>query len=65
MTLGEKTLTLEPSFYIEMGDKCYCRILPGGGSDWEIGDAWLNKFYTEIDLTKDKEKVTFYDLILK
>ena len=60
ITIGDKTLTLEHSFYIEQGDKCYNRILPSKGNDWEIGDPFFNKFYSEYDMTKDHEKITFY-----
>ena len=61
MTLGAKTISLESSFYTEKLDgKCFSRIQPQIRNQWVIGDAWLNKFYTEYNLKKDEEKVTFY-----
>lgn len=61
MTLGEKTLTLEPSYYtMKHGQHCYSRLKPMDIQHWLIGDAFLSKFYTEFDATKDHEKITFF-----
>ena len=61
MTLGAKTLSLDFSFYtIKVREKCYSRVTPHNHDHWVIADAWLHKFYTKYDLTKDKEKITFY-----
>lgn len=61
MTLGEKTLTLEPSYYtMTVAEHCFSRLKPINKAYWLIGDAFFSKFYTEYDLTKDNEKVTFY-----
>ena len=62
MTLGDKTLTLESSFYtMKYKDHCFSRLKPINKAYWLIGDSFLSKFYTEIDATKDNEKVTFYE----
>ena len=61
ITLGEKALTLEPSYYtIKIEDHCYSRIRPKNVQYWQLGDAFLSKFYTEYDMTKDHEKITFF-----
>ena len=61
MTLGEKTLTLEPSYYtMKYADHCYSRLKPINQQYWLIGDAFLSKFYTEYDMTTDAEKITFF-----
>ena len=61
MSLGEKTLTLEPSYYtMKYMDHCYSRLKPINKAYWQMGDAFLSKFYTEYDLTKDHQKVNFF-----
>ena len=61
MSLGEKTLTLEPSYYtMKIMDHCYSRLKPIDKAHWLIGDAFLSKFYAKIDLTEDDKKVFFY-----
>ena len=62
MTLGEKTLTLESSYYIRVvGDTCYSTIRPKNKERWQIGDVFLAKFYTEYNLKTDEEEITFYE----
>ena len=62
LTIGDKTLTLEPSYYIRViGVKCFSGIRPKDSAKWQIGDVFLTKFYTEYNLKKDDESVTFYE----
>ena len=62
ITIGKKTLTLEPEYYIikKVDDKCYSRLRQTPAKYWKLGDAFLSKFYTKIDLTKNNGEVTFY-----
>ena len=62
ITIGKKILTLEPEYYIikKADGKCYSRLKQTPARYWKLGDAFLSKFYTKIDLTKNNGEVTFY-----
>ena len=62
VTFGEKTLTLEPEYYIrKFGTKCYSGIQPRSKKHWNFGDNFMTKFYVEFDLKSEDGKVSFYE----
>ena len=62
VTFGEKTLTLEPAYYIRRwGVKCYSGIQPRSKEYWNFGDSFLTKFYVGFDLKSGDEKVDIYE----